>query len=464
MLKRGLLISVLVAAALAGCEPRERLVWSPDGTTAAMVAGDGLRLCDADGRLSAVQLKDVEHVRWAGKGERLLVVQRQPLATWEAVLPYLTPAARQRVMADANAVLEEIRAWKGEMAKLEMKTAPADFAASLLYLRDRHEKELAAKFGERWKEVKDANRPLHVVRLCERKEGKVAAGAELTRTLQEIEEIRPSRDGKSYAFVAKADVLAGEDPNSLSLFSGALDEQGKLACVADDVARWFDWSPEGLLTYVAAEGPAVKQKGAARMGVLRSRKDIARVAFNANCRVRVLADGSMLLAAEDWKLPSAPRTAKEGEEMAIFRLDANGGNIRPIVAAKEQEKLKAMAYLFEPSPDGELLAVPAQGMLVYVVTLACGMVELAQAETGEQGSVAPIVPVWRTAKELCFGQPRKGAARLDIALWSVGGAAKVISKDWPVEAAKGWLIQEQPKVTTVPTQPASAPAKVEDRQ
>ncbi len=449
----------VAVAVLAGCEPRERIAWSPDGSAAAVLASDGLRLCDGDGKLSDVQLKDVEHARWAkGKGERLLVVQRHGLATWDALLPYLTPKARHRVMADANSLLAEVRAWKGAPEKLELKAAPADFAASLVYLRETHEKELAAKFGGKWGDVKDASRPLYVVRLCERKaDGKFVAGAELARTLQEIEEIRPSRDGHAYAFVAKGDVLAGEDANALSLFSGTMSQGGKLTSVADDVAKWFDWSGDGHIVYVAAEGPAIKQKGSLRMGVLRAaRRDVARVVFSLNTRVRVLGDGSMLLATEDWKAPSPPRTAKESEAMAIYRLDPNGQNIRPIAAVTEEmEKLKSLACLFEPSPDGTMISVPTQGLQVFVVSLADGKVIQAQGEAGPQGSMAPIVPAWRSAKELCLGVPRKGESRLDIALWTRDSGTKAISGDWPEAVVKGWLIQEQPNA---PSQPASAPA------
>ena len=43
-------LCMMVAAFLLGCVP-ERVVWSPDGTQAVVVGGDGLHLCDAAGKI-----------------------------------------------------------------------------------------------------------------------------------------------------------------------------------------------------------------------------------------------------------------------------------------------------------------------------------------------------------------------------------------------------------------------------
>ncbi len=59
---------------LSGCRNTERLSWSPDGSKGAVGASDGLRITDADGKLSAPLLDRVELSGWLPDSHRLCVV------------------------------------------------------------------------------------------------------------------------------------------------------------------------------------------------------------------------------------------------------------------------------------------------------------------------------------------------------------------------------------------------------
>jgi len=464
-----------LAVAAAGCEPRYRIVWSPDGSAAAVIAADGLRFCDGDGRLGDVQAADIAQVRWLGgpkapdSSKRLIVVQVEQLKTWQALRPYLPPKAAERAIADANDILRQVRAYKGDWDKFELKTAPADFLASLVYLRENHAKELAEKVGKKWEELKDVGKPLHVVRLCERT-GALAArpGAVLHRELRDIAEIRPAPDGGAYAFAAKGEALFGEDPNALILFAAAAKEAAAPLRAADDVAIWFDWSLDGReLLYAVAHmekqpqptgtwdlrlaslvRQQVRSSDGAVLAAAKSRGNVALLARQHDrTRVRCLPDGSLLLAAIDLRLPRV----QPPEAPSLWRISADGKAIRDILRA-DANGPPMTADLFGPGPDGALVSVPGPEGQVSVLNLRDGKLQVAQPKKEGAGQTIDTIPVWRSAKQLCFVVPPDPNAphkRAQIVLWSTDGKVKVLSKSWPESAVKGWLTPEQ-KPTSQP--------------
>lgn len=490
MHRRGLPFAVagcVLAAALAGCEPRYRLVWSPDGTVAAVIAEDGLRFCDPNGKLGEVVAKDVEHIRWLGgpkapnSSRELIGVQIEWLKTWKALLPHLTDNARERAIVDAEAILKELRNTPAPAAgkNIEIKTPSANRAASLLYLREGHDKELADKFGGQWAALKGPGFPLRVIRLFQRREGFTGLeGMALTKTPREVGEIRPSPDGMAYAFAAAGDPLLGED--SYCLFAAPLGEDATPQRLAEDVALWFDWSPDGRDLLYATETQRGPKGDAPRPTSLRRQtvraanggllpapgpaRKLAWMNFDHNIHIRTLPDGSILFAAGGATL-SAEKVSKEN--MALYRLDPNGAKMHTVVGPRGGGGIADAngVAAFEPSPDGKMVTVPSGSFQIAVLDLATGkatMVQPVEHATGPGGEIPAIVPVWRTNKELCLSSPRgekdpNQAGR--IVLWSREGGVKVLSGDWPVQAVGGedggWLAPPRKRPTPQATKPVA---------
>ena len=62
-MKRNSILALSTLVLIGGCDLKRYLIWSPDGQQAAVIAPDGLRLCNADGKLSEVIAKDVGRLR-----------------------------------------------------------------------------------------------------------------------------------------------------------------------------------------------------------------------------------------------------------------------------------------------------------------------------------------------------------------------------------------------------------------
>lgn len=70
---RAFVVGVSFAASmflLTGCIESGKFVWNADGSEAAICANDGLRFCDATGKLSETQLKTPDELAWSKDGKR----------------------------------------------------------------------------------------------------------------------------------------------------------------------------------------------------------------------------------------------------------------------------------------------------------------------------------------------------------------------------------------------------------
>lgn len=468
------IVFVLTAAlaAMAGCEPYKRIVWSPDGSAAVVLGHDGLRLCDAQGKLSAVIAKDATRPAWFGDSRRFIVVRTEQVATWSKLEGYLPAKARQKAIADAETMQREVLAYGGDWDKFEMKASPADVIASIMYLVEKYPKEMSAKVGEKkWKEAQAATHPIHLVEMYE-STGELSAkpAIAMTRFLQDVHDVRPAPDGGAFACAVSGDALAGEDPNAISLLAGPVKEGAPMVRVAAKVATGFDWSPDGRNMVYAianagkAEGSALSLGSLARRAVRDSagnmlaepgkQEDLAGLIFQQMLQVRCLRGGRILFAAGDVRLPA---TAKDmPERLSLFALDPNAATVYRLVPRSAESRIGERVDLFEPSPDGTMVSIPGLAGRVTVLTLATGEVNVVQDDREPKDEILRTVPLWRSAGELCFAVPpnskhaTKGCA--EIVLWSAKGV-RVISKDWPGDVTTDWLKGEG-SPTTAATKPA----------
>src|SRR5438477_13122765 len=76
-------ILLLLVAVIAGCDPEQLVVWSPDGSKAAVIGADGLHICDPGGKLTPLLVKDVRKVAWFADSDRVAAVREVKIASWK---------------------------------------------------------------------------------------------------------------------------------------------------------------------------------------------------------------------------------------------------------------------------------------------------------------------------------------------------------------------------------------------
>src|SRR5215470_11349089 len=102
------LLFIGVALVCAGCEPTNRLVWSPDGLRAVVLASDGLRVCDQAGRISEPLIKAVDVACWTPDSTHALAATRSKVHSWTEAAKLLSPPERKQALNEAGKLREAI--------------------------------------------------------------------------------------------------------------------------------------------------------------------------------------------------------------------------------------------------------------------------------------------------------------------------------------------------------------------
>src|SRR5215212_11232960 len=84
-------IFLVLLALMAGCDPEQLVVWSPDGSKAAVIGADGLHICDPAGKITPLLVKDVRKVAWFGDSHRVAAVREVKTGSWKEATKYLEP-------------------------------------------------------------------------------------------------------------------------------------------------------------------------------------------------------------------------------------------------------------------------------------------------------------------------------------------------------------------------------------
>lgn len=461
---------VLVVFALCGCIPR-RVFWSPDGQHAAILAEDGLRLCDAAGKLSDVVAKDIELVAWLPDSRRFIAECSTKAETWKQAAEALSPERRDALIKLADRLREEALAYSGDWDKFKPKVAAemsdGELAALILYVREHRNQGLPEKLGEKWKDIEKATVEVRLLQTYELSDAGASAGHVLTRTLDAIGELRVSPDGRAVACVQK---VTGGDNSEVYRLSVLPAAGGALRTVAEPVAFFPDWTTDGRnLVYGATRTRPVEGGDSVQLGAVAQRRvrdeagellkefdapeDLVGIVFAPQMKIRCLRDGRVLFSAAEVTLPA---TSKDMPQRAsLFSIEPGK---RPTVARLIPRDAEAGlpdglgAGYFEVSPDATRVAVAeASHANVSVLILATGDVQpvVAQPDTELKS-----IPAWRTSQELSLFVPPKSKGgsekRYEIVLWSGPDKVKCLSCDWPDIFEK----KEGPA-----SQPASAPAE-----
>jgi len=457
--------------AAGGCIPR-RVFWSPDGQRAALIAEDGLRLCDASGKLSDVVAQDVQLVAWMPDSSRFIGEGKITAASWQEAQAALSPERREALIRLAGRLHDEILAYSGEWdkfrPKLRAEVTDGELSALFLYVRDHRKDGLPEKLGDKWKDMEKMTADVHLLQVYEVSDLSATPGPILTRTLDDIWNLQIAPDGGAVA-CAQA-VSGGKD--AIFRLSVMPAGGGALQTVAEPAAIYPDWTPDGRsLVYTTTRSKPADGGDAVQLGTLSRRRvraesgrplkefeapdDRVGGLFWPQSKVRCLRDGRVLFSAMEVMLPA---TAKDMPQRAtLFCIDPARQPTATRVIPREAEAALPdglQAGYFELSPDEKRVAVcGADHGNVSVLTLATGEVQRVVSQTDIE---LRGLPAWRSAEELSVFVPPKSswgsADRYELVLWSGPEKARCLSCGWPPIFEK----KAAPAMSSPATRPAAS--------
>lgn len=411
------LAAALLLLALSGCLEKH-VVWSPDGTRAAVIAADGLHFCSPDGTLTPALLEGVYEAAWLRDSRQLIVARQRSAVDWASIAQALGPERAGRISSDAEALWKQLEAG-GKWAALSADSGKGkDQAALKICLREAHGDSLRAILTPaEWDDVKSKQAELSEVETALIVGSQVRIGTPLYQGLEKIENIRVAPGDQAVAFTT--DSSPGDDSDDL-LFVSRID--GAATKAAEHTAAFPDWSPDGRsVVYVQASGKGstgdirlatltslrvIDDKGRVSIStdpvwVTGNRNELAGLVFQNTSRVRCLRDGRILFNSVEVSLPVAVRDLPDDHEK-FFALDqARQATLVRMIPYAELTGLPKGLSFFEVSPDESQVLFGGIDGEVGILTLASGHVQVVQ-EAGKYSLWG--APVWRTSGEITYAR------------------------------------------------------------
>ncbi|HVS69628.1 MAG TPA: hypothetical protein VHQ47_00065 [Phycisphaerae bacterium] len=451
---RGLLAAAVVG--LAGCVP-QRVVWSPDGSRAAVIGGDGLHVCDVEGKLGGLLVPEVGRVAWLPDGKRVVVMREQHETNAKDVVRAY-PAAERR----AKELMGALKNSAGDLdkAKKALGWSDAEVSAGLIVLRDDVTSGLAASYPAVAQAAAQRTYDETVGQVYTISGDAVIPGRVMFEgPSQDTMEERVSPDGKLVAFSVGGMIAIG-----------AVDEaDGELRMLGPGCA-YPDWTADSRsLLYVkplanAVDGRAetsvsgrsqagfatlVEQAVCGADGKLLNVADFPKaeelvgMVYGGNSRVRVAPDGRVYFTALDVTLPATPNDLDTAQVLFSIMPGKEATVSRVIPRGAQGQVGDAMEW-FELSPDGKRIAASSRDGQIAVVMVGTGEVEVVQAgskHVEDESSVElQSLPAWRGSGELTFLRPVKGGSGQEVVRHTLEDKKDVvISTMWGEEVGRGWL-------------------------
>jgi len=441
--------ATLLLLLLSGCLEKH-FVWSPDGNRAAVIAKDGLHLCDADGKLSPLLLPNVYQAAWLGDSQGLVVAREREVGDWTSIARVLGPERAGKVVAEAELLWQKLETG-GKWGILTMDLGnKKDLVVLKIFLRERYGEALHAKVsaGE-WDDLKSKQAEISELVMARIVGEQIQPGTLLHEGLEKINDLRVSPGDQAVAFTTD---MAPDNNDECRLLLARIDATGAVT-IAEHTAAYPDWATGGRsLVYVQASGGGAKDD--LRLGTLARREvlddngqikigekaeELAGLFFQNTTRVRCLRDGRILFNAVEFNLPAANKDAAEREK--LFALDlARQATLVRMIPRGEQENMPKNLTFFEVSPDERQVLVGGYEGEVSVLTLATGDVQKVQ-KAGEYNLMG--APVWRNTEEITYARRnpiadgKKPSRKAEIVLRKVvlgkGDQEKVLSQGWSNE-------------------------------
>lgn len=454
------------AALVAGCTLEERMVWSPDGTRAAVrVAGD-LRLADPEGGLSDPIASDVTAMAWLPDGRGLALLRTMTVTNWSEVVRLAPPSETVAIAAVAHALPPLLRvgmeAAGGDLDVLAkefltpLHLAELPYAEAMLCLRDTRPDdwaELVRLMSSATKGRDSAELADDMTEMCRAVvyeigvlalEGDKPAGPMrvLERGMRRLAEPRPS---------PTAPVLAFLRDDTLTL--APLEGEGGRAVVAERVTGHYDWTPDGRsLVFAVRSGKTWDATGMNLAHIQRrealdpdgeilpGRDELLAVSlFTFLPRVRSLPDGRVLFAGVSASLPAGPDPTGGAGFHIVSPPAGAAPKLTPVPS--EAGALPSDLSGFSVSPDGRRVAVAEAGSdAVAVLDLETGRLEVVAPRLG---SKSRTLPSWRPNGELYYAA--RDTERADWRRWTGSAAPPApVSAGWPEALTRDLLETPDP--------------------
>ncbi len=460
-------LSLIVFLFAFGCVPEKRVVWSSDGKHAAVIAADGLHLCDEHGTLSPLIAESVTQVAWFPDSRRLVLERKIPVRTWAEVAPLVPEPRRKELIALSDNIRAQAVAYNGDWEKFSPNPPGSlrkgELPALMLYTRDHRGESLPRPLQVKWKEL---TADTHLLETYSVQYRWAQLEHILFRSLHDIALPMVSPKGRNLAFIVVDDVPR--------LYVAPIGRDLVPRHVVDSATMGVDWSADGrYLVYrwdVDANVPHWNQDDEdndfpPKLGTIARRQvadvqeellkefpneePLAAVVSPIFSRVHSLRDGRILFAGFDLQFPYTPKDFPKS--LSLFAIDpAKQATVTRLIPRQSEAERKGSLGLFEVSPDEKRLVFPGGDKGVPILTLATGQIQ--QVELKDSQGYWPLLPTWRSADEVCFASmpPRKDKKeRAEVFLWSPKGT-RCLSKDWPASAVVGFLTKKEDPASTQP--------------
>lgn len=470
----GMSLFVVGAAALIGCIPEKRIVWSPDGSRAAVVAADGLRFCTSDGTLSPVRLPNAAAVAWFPDGRRIACLHGIEAKSWAEIEPILSKSEREATLVAAQQLHDQAMKHDGPWEQFKPRYTPPVSGGiqegALMYVRDHMGDDVRRHVGDKmWKDLASLTVSVWTMQVFDVDGDSVRAGPTLLKSLDQLRAPHVAPNGRLVS------VLRGDRPDkdvNLSLIALSADGRGAPLHVASRVSIEHDWSPDSrsiafiycpispgdedrtVLLGAVATAEVADASGALLTGDPRC-EDRAGVLFNQFSAVRWLADGRIVFSSYELTLPATPRDMPQ--RAGLFALDPRmSATVVRLLARDFDAEFSENAPLFEVNPDGRRVLLYGNAGRVTMQDLATGESTELVKDPDPKGQTR-LLAVWKGRDEVCYAVPlgaEGGSEHRAAIVVRSGKTQRVISRDWPADVVDGWLTEPgRPAATTQPSTP-----------
>jgi hypothetical protein len=437
----------LIAVVLAGCW-KDRVVWSPDGTRAAILTRDGLHFAGADGSLSSVIVSGGYRAAWLADSQRLVFARSRGIKDFAALAAALGPERTRLLEIKAEA------AWQQLLAGVrpdDIVLKPADDVGALLIcLRHRHHDQLREKLAKDWESIENAIAEWHSVVVARIAGDRLEELATLAEGLAEVHDLRVSPGNFAVAFVTRLELSPVND-NGLAIFVAPIDGSAPATVVATHTAAHPDWTPDGrtlVFLQTAGDQPASDElrlgalverqvlDSAGHVQVAKETRDLAGLIFQDENRVRCLRDGRVIFDAAEFHLPLAGSDRKTREQLFALDRSREGAALVPLIPRAHLEKMSNALAFFDVSPDEKQVLFGGGGTDLDVLTLSSGNVERLALGIYENSDKSPPLPVWRGPGEIVY--LKKGAGRNELMLHRQQSET-ILSRTWSDAVLQGLI-------------------------
>ncbi len=450
---------LLSCAMLAGCLPERRIVWSPDGSRAAIIASDGLRLCTPGGALTDPLPIAAQRVAWMPDSRRVVCVHTTKAREWKEIEPLHSPEQRQRIIAASDQLRAQLLDFRGDWEKFEPDLHPKAtggmLVAGMLFLRDVKPQGLAEHMGEKWSDLAKIEAEVAHLQVFSVAQGRPQPGPVVFKSLDSIECPVASPDNRFVSFVT---FNGHPDGPSKDLVVSPADGSAPPLLAARNVAPAHDWSPDGRsLAYLYAPLPARESDDTVVLGAVATmavadengrllaepalQQDRAGILFNPAARVVWLADGRLVFSAAEVTLPASARDMPRA--WTLFAIDPRAGStVARILPRDLLDAVDPGLPVFEFRQDGREVLLPGPSGRVRRFDLVTGETIVLNDAVDPKKEWRSI-PVWR-GEEACYvvppGSPLGSPHRSEIVLSRDGKTGRCLSREWPDAAVREWLL------------------------